>query len=124
MIANLARLADTISAALGRPVSLSQDHAAGVGPYSLHTHPNGTPLRVNYDDGLPPNFAAADAVIQAFVDTETEAEKLDKVPLSTKVIAALAIRASDRWAPLSAARKARVQAIIDAGADAAIARLT
>ena len=54
----------------------------------------------------------------------TEADKLDATFMPSRVTAALAIRSSDRWAALSAARKARLQAIINDGADAAIARLS
>lgn len=124
MINRLGQLTEAICAAIGRPVSVSQDNAIPLGPYSHHTHPNGTLLRVNYDDGLPADAAGVSAVIQAFVDVPTEGEKLDGLPLQTKVLAALAIRWSDRWASLSQARKNRLQEIINNAANAAIAKLS
>lgn len=52
-----------------------------------------------------------------------EGEKLDALDLPNRVRAALLVRASSHWQGLSAARKQRVQAIIDAGAAAAIEAL-
>lgn len=56
--------------------------------------------------------------------TPTEAERLDGVALPPRVRAALLIRASSLWAGLSAQRKARVMAIIDAHAQAVVDALT
>lgn len=69
----------------------------------------------------PSQQSAADAIASNFVPAPpTEGDLLDGLPLSTRAMAALLIRTSTQWAGLSAARKSRVQAILDNAATAAI----
>lgn len=57
--------------------------------------------------------SAADAVIQAHDGQETESELLSEYPMTPRVLAAAAVRASTQFLTLSTSRKAKVQAIID-----------
>lgn len=62
----------------------------------------------------------AAAIVAAFDPAPTEADRLDAAPLRGRVLAALVLRASSGWSSLSAARRNRVQALIDnAAADIA-----
>jgi hypothetical protein len=65
-------------------------------------------------------------LIDAFaaIPPPTEAEKFDQVKFRPRVLAALTLRASSQWANLSAARRNRVQSIIDNAASDLIALLT
>lgn len=54
----------------------------------------------------------------------TESERLEQYRLAQKVLAALTIRASTQWGSLSAARRNRVQQIIDNAAAEVIALLS
>lgn len=123
---NVARL-DTELKAAGLPidgVSLVAVSSNDSGPTTYYVRVEGL-VRVCWP--APPTAAqdsTAASIVAAHDGTDTEVEKLDKLPVPARYLAALLIRASDRWAPLSAARKARVMAVIDAAADAAIAKMT
>lgn len=56
--------------------------------------------------------------------TLTEPEKLDSLSLPPRVQAAIVLRLSASWADLSAARKARVQAVLDQAGAKVLALLT
>ena len=74
----------------------------------------------------PPSAAQqsqAAALVAAHDGSATEAERLDRLRVPPRLLLALAVRASSNWGGLSAARKARVLAVIDAAADQGIAAL-
>lgn len=104
-------------------------------------HPTGSPatfharavapllVRVDWSQQpAAPQTARADAIVLAFDDTARILEEAIDDPRiigrQQRAVAALIVRASDRWAPLSAARKARVMAVINSAADTIIDALT
>lgn len=91
----------------------------------MATHPTLGPVRIDFAPAATAaqKLAARNAVAAADV-TQTEGQRLDDCSPPPRVLAALLIRASGQWTGLSAARKARVQQVIDDAAADAVARLT
>lgn len=90
---------------------------------SFHTK-DGVVVRLRWPARpTPQQRDQAEGVVQAHDVSPTEAERLDAAPLRNRVLAALAIRTSSHWASLSAARRQRVQAVIDGAAADLIALL-
>jgi hypothetical protein len=124
---NLARLQAELSAAgLSAAVALHRSDADR-SPWPAATwliRPEGV---VRVDWSSPPTAqqeAQAATSVAAHDGTPTEGERLDEANVPPRVMACLLIRASSHWAGLSAGRKARVMAVIDAAAEAAVAKLT
>ena len=121
---DLYRLTDALKVA-GLPTNISraEPHVTET-PASFHQRPDGW---VRIDWPSPPTQAQidqAEAIVQAHDGTPTADDKLDAAGLPQRVLAATAIRASTGWAALTAQQKAKVQGIIDAGAQTALAKMS
>jgi hypothetical protein len=71
--------------------------------------------------------STAETAVQAHSGALTQEEKIEQPAVVTKkdrALAAAVLRASTQWATLSAANRAKIQAVIDSAADAVIAALT
>lgn len=81
--------------------------------------------RIDYkDEATQAQRDQGAAILAAHNAAPTEEQRLDRLGLPMRLVAALAIRASDRWTGLSTARKNRVMAVINNAADSAISQLS
>lgn len=83
------------------------------GPTTYHSRPEGM-VRVTWEVApSPAQISQTELIVLAHDGVKTEGESLDGWRCQHRVLAAVVLRASTQWTGLSAARKARVQEVID-----------
>lgn len=93
-------------------------------PATWHSRPEGQ-VRVDWPESpSPAQESQAGSIVTAHDGNPTEVEKLDEASQRQRVMAAVILRASSQFAGLSAARRNRIQALIDNAAADIIALLS